>query len=209
LTALKRYLNILLIFQLEMEMRRGAAFFVSIMAGIATFLIPYLPAGRGASPSQEESPSCNSFGIQRFKERKEAPPFTLKNLNGDRVSLSDFKGKPVLLTFWATWCESCRDELPILEKFSIGKKDQLTILLITIDGERKRAAERIIKRNNITLPALLLLKENVMDPYGVRGWVPQTYLVNQEGKLVGKIIGQRDWLSPEAWSCLKEIFELR
>jgi peroxiredoxin len=209
LTSFKIYLIVLLIFHLEMEMRRRAALLLSIMAGIATLLIPYLPAGRGATPSQQESPSCNSFGIQRFQERKEAPPFTLKNLQGDRVSLSDFKGKPVLLTFWATWCESCRDELPVLEKFSIGKRDRLTILLITIDGERKRATQRIVKENNITLPVLLLLKENVMDPYGVRGWVPQTYLVNQEGKLVGKIIGQRDWLSPEAWSCLKEIFELR
>jgi len=47
-----------------------------------------------------------------------------------------------------------------------------------------------------------------MDQYGVRGWVPQTYLVDQEGMLVGKIIGQRDWPSPKAWSCMKELFSL-
>ena len=48
-----------------------------------------------------------------------------------------------------------------------------------------------------------------MDQYGVRGWLPQLYLVDQEGMLVGKIIGQRDWSSPEAWSCMKELFSLR
>jgi peroxiredoxin len=192
-----------------MKMRKGIVFSLSIMMGIVTLLIPCLQAGRGASPSQPESPSCNSFGVQKFQERKEAPPFTLKNLYGDQVSLSDFKGKPVLITFWATWCESCREDLPIIEKFSIGKRDQLVILLIAIDGERKRTVQKIVKRNNITLPVLLLLKENVMDPYGVRGWVPQTYLIDQEGKLVGKIVGQRKWLSPEAWSCLKELFQLR
>jgi len=53
------------------------------------------------------------------------------------------------------------------------------------------------------------LKEKVMDHYGVRGWVPLTFLIDREGMLVGKIVGQRDWCSPEAWSCLKELFELR
>jgi hypothetical protein len=52
------------------------------------------------------------------------------------------------------------------------------------------------------------LKEKVMDQYGVRGWVPQTYLIDQEGMLVGKIVGQRDWCTPEAWFCLKELFGL-
>jgi peroxiredoxin len=99
--------------------------------------------------------------------------------------------------------------MPILEKFFQGKRDQLTILLIAIDGERKRAAQKIVSENKITLPVLLLLKEKVMDQYGVRGWVPQTYLIDQQGMLVGKIIGQRDWSSAEAWSCMKELFSLR
>jgi hypothetical protein len=81
--------------------------------------------------------------------------------------------------------------------------------LITIDGERKRSAQKIIDQNKITLPVLLLLKEKTMDQYGVRGWVPQTFLVDQEGVLVGKIIGQRDWSSAEAWSCIEELFSLR
>jgi hypothetical protein len=85
----------------------------------------------------------------------------------------------------------------------------LTVLLITIDGERKRAAQKVIDQNKITLPVLLLLKEKTMDQYGVKGWMPQIYLVDQEGMLVGKIIGQRNWSSPEAWSCMKELFGLR
>jgi hypothetical protein len=99
--------------------------------------------------------------------------------------------------------------MPRLDKFSQGKREQLTILLIAIDGERKRAVQTILDKNKVTLPVLLLLKEKVMDQYGVRGWVPQTYLVDQEGMLVGKIIGQRDWCSAEAWACMKELFNLR
>ena len=171
--------------------------------------IPFPKAGKAASPSPSEYPSCNSFGIQKFAKGKSAPAFSLKTLNGGKVSLSEFKGKPVLITFWATWCTSCKEELPELEKFFIGKKDQLGIVLITIDGEREGAVQKIVSENKITLPVLLLLKEKVMDQYGVRGWIPLTFLVDREGMLVGKIVGQRDWGTPEAWSCLKELFELR
>ena len=180
-----------------------------IMMAVTILFIPFLQVGKAASPSQPEYPSCNSFGIQRFQERKEAPAFSLKSLNGEQINLSDFKGKPVLITFWATWCDSCKEELPVLEKFSVGKRDQLAILLIAIDGERKGTVQKIVNQNKITLPVLLLLKEKVMDQYGVRGWVPLTFLVDREGMLIGKIVGQRDWCTPEAWSCLKEIFELR
>ncbi len=172
-------------------------------------LIPCLQGARAASPSQPECPSCNSFGVQRLPKKKEAPAFSLKRLDGKEVSISDFRGKPVLIVFWATWCDSCKDEMPVLEKFSQGKRDQLAILFITIDGERKSATQKVINQNKITLPVLLLLKEKTMDDYGVRGWVPQTYLVDQEGMLVGKIVGPRDWSSAEAWSCMKELFSLR
>jgi thiol-disulfide isomerase/thioredoxin len=190
-------------------MKKRIVFSLSILMGMTIMLIPCLQIVKAASPSQPECPSCSSFGVQRFQEKKQAPAFTLNSLDGKKISLNDFKGKPVLITFWATWCESCKEEMPTLEKFSQGKREQLAFLLIAIDGERKRAAQKIIDQNKITLPVLLLLKEKTMDQYGVRGWVPQTYLVDQEGMLVGKIIGQRNWSSPEAWSCMKELFNLR
>ncbi len=190
-------------------MKKRIALSLSILVGMATLFTPFFQVGRAASPSQTECPSCSSFGVQRYQEKKQAPAFTLNGLDGKKISLIDFKGKPVLITFWATWCDSCKEEMPILEKFSQGKRDQLTILLIAIDGERKRAVQTIVDKSKLSLPVLLLLKEKVMDQYGVRGWVPQTYLVDQEGMLVGKIIGQRDWSSAEAWSCMRELFNLR
>ncbi|NWG03193.1 MAG: redoxin domain-containing protein [Syntrophaceae bacterium] len=184
-------------------------FVLSMMIGIATLLFLLPQVGRTASAVQADYPSCQSFGVQRFQEKKEAPTFSLNSMDGKLISLGDFRGKPVLLTFWATWCASCKEDIPLLEKFLTGRRDQLTILLITIDGERKKAAEKIIRENKISLPVLLLLKEKVMDQYMVRGWVPQTFLIDREGMLVGKIVGQRDWCSPEAWACLKELFALR
>lgn len=192
-----------------MRTKKRIAVLLLIVTGSALGLLSFLRAGMAAPLSQPEYPSCNSFGIQRFQEKKAAPDFSLKNLDGARISLSDFRGKPVLITFWATWCASCREEIPALEKFSVANKNQFAMLLIAIDGERKGTVQKIVLQNKITLPVLLLLKEKVMDEYGVRGWIPLTFLVDREGRLVGKIVGQRDWGAPEAWSCLKELFELR
>jgi cytochrome oxidase Cu insertion factor (SCO1/SenC/PrrC family) len=76
---------------------------LAIMTGMAIIIIPYLQVVAAASPSQGECPSCDSFGIRRLLERKEAPAFSLKGLDGKQVSLSDFKGEPILIVFWATW----------------------------------------------------------------------------------------------------------
>ena len=188
---------------------KGKTFFSFLMmSGVCLFYTSILKAASLPS-SQENSPACISFGIQRFPEKKSAPPFSLKGLDGKIISLSDFKGKPVLLVFWATWCPSCKEDIVLLEKFSAGKRDELTILLLVIDGERQKRVERIIKDEHITLSVLLILKEKIMDDYEIRGWVPLTFLIDGEGMMVGKVVGERDWCSPQAWSCLKELFSLR
>ena len=84
-------------------MKTGTVFSLSIMIGMTIMVFPCFQVVRAASPSYPECPSCECFGIQRPFERKEAPAFSLKGLDGKEVSLSDFKGKPVFIVFWATW----------------------------------------------------------------------------------------------------------
>ena len=84
-------------------MKKRIVLSLSIMVGMIIMLISCLQVVRAAFPSQPECPSCDSFGIQRPLERREAPAFSLKGLDGKQVSLSDFKGKPVFIVFWATW----------------------------------------------------------------------------------------------------------
>jgi len=84
-------------------MKKRIVLAVSVLIGMTIMLFSCLQVVRAASPSQPECPSCDSFGIQRSAERKEAPAFSLKGLDGKQVSLSDFKGKPVFIVFWATW----------------------------------------------------------------------------------------------------------
>ena len=159
-------------------------------------------------PARSDSPACESFGITRFPERKEAPAFSLKSLGGNTVTLSDLRGKPTILFFWGSWCTACKEDMALLQKFADGKKDQITIFTIAVDGEREKRVRGIIKDNKVTLPVLLVLKENVIKNYGINA-IPVTYLISAEGYMAGKILGQRDWSSPDAWSAIKEVFHLR
>jgi peroxiredoxin len=176
-------------------------------AGVSLLLILPLEGAPPTPTSQSDCPSCPSFGVQRFQEKKEAPPFSLKCLDGNTIALRDLKGKPILLKFWATWCPTCKEELPVMEKFSAGKRDQLTILLLAIDGEKEKKVQRVVKENKVTLPVLLDEKEKIARTYGVK-FIPAAFLVDREGMLIGTIVGEREWSSPEAWSAIKEVLGL-
>lgn len=91
------------LFYLEVKMKKRIVLSLSIMVGMTIMLIPFLQIFSSASTPQPECPSCNSFGIQRSLEKKEAPGFTLRSLDGKQISLNDFRGKPVFVVFWATW----------------------------------------------------------------------------------------------------------
>ena len=161
-----------------------------------------------SSSAPDEDSSCSSFGVQRFQEKKNAHSFSLKMADGKQAALSDFLGKPVVVTFWASWCSACKEDLPLIEKFAQGKRDQLTIFTVAIDGENEKRIQRIIKECKTTLPVFLDVKEKIARTYGIR-MVPTTFLINPDGLMAGMIVGQRDWCSPEAWSAMKELFALR
>jgi peroxiredoxin len=180
-----------------------------VILAVGPFIVTSLMAkDQSASPSQTSS-ACDAFGVVKSPVEKKALPFSLKMLDGEKVvNLSDFRGKPVLLKFWATWCPSCVEELPPMEKFSEGRKDQLVILLTAIDGEKEKKVQRVIKKNNISLPVLLDPKARTARSYGVN-FIPVSFLISQEGLIVGTVVGERDWVSPKAWSAVKEVFNLR
>ena len=79
-------------------MKKGIVLSLSIIVGIVFMLFQVARAA-----SQTDCPACDSFGIQRPQEKKPAPAFTLKGMDGNPVSLTDVKGKPALVVFWATW----------------------------------------------------------------------------------------------------------
>lgn len=182
---------------------------ILVIPAVIPFILTSVMAEAQPSASSQISSACDSFGVVKSLVERKAPPFSLKMLDGEKVvSLNDFKGKPVLLKFWATWCPSCVEELPPMEKFSEGRKEQLVILMAAIDGEKERKVQRLIKDKKITLPVLLDPKAKTARAYGVN-FVPISFLINGEGLIVGTVIGERDWVSPKAWSAVTELFDLR
>jgi thiol-disulfide isomerase/thioredoxin len=177
-----------------------------VAIGIIFSPILILQAGDSFPSDEGNCPSCPSFGIQRF-EKVKASSFSLKGLEGSKVALKALKGKPIILTFWATWCSPCKEELPTLEKFAEGKKDQLGILTVAIDGDNREKVQRFVKENKINLAVLLDEKGETARSYRIR-MIPTTFLIDRDGMMIGAITGQRDWSLPEAWSAIKELFDL-
>jgi thiol-disulfide isomerase/thioredoxin len=162
---------------------------------------------RAGTQTPGECPSCEPFGMQRFTNKREAPAFTLKSMDGTQVTLNQLRGKPLFLFFWGTWCESCKDDMVHLRQFVEGKKDLISFYTVVVDGEREKRARQIMEKLKVKLPTLLIYKENVIDTYEIR-MIPTVYLIDQEGFLAGRSIGPRDWFKPLAWSAVQEVLNI-
>ena len=188
---------------------RSRCLFLLLTVLSVSLLFALIRENACAAPSPTPScPSCEAFGVQVLEMQKDAPPFTLKSLSGTRYSLKDFKGKPVLVKFWATWCPSCCEELPVIDKSFREKLEPLVIPLLAIDGEKEKRVRGFIEKNKISLPVLLDEKEKIARAYGVN-FIPAAFLIDREGRIIARIVGERDWSSPVAWSAMKELLSLR
>jgi len=126
------------------------------------------------------------------------------DITGKKVSLSDFKGKVVLLNFWATWCGPCMQELPGINRLQASfASDKFTVVAINIDRNGAQAALPMAKK--LGLDALdLYLDPNVLSgrKLGIRG-MPSTYLFDRNGRQIGMLAGGAEWDAPEAVALLK------
>ncbi len=122
---------------------------------------------------------------------KPAPPFTLVDLNGKKVSLADFKGHPVFINFWATWCEPCKLEMPWLEEFSRKYASQgLVMLGISTDDAGKNVVAGTVKKLGVTYP-ILLKDEKIEDAYDIQV-DPESFYVDKSGKVMLATAGIMD-----------------
>ncbi|HSF29592.1 MAG TPA: TlpA disulfide reductase family protein [Candidatus Tectomicrobia bacterium] len=139
-----------------------------------------------------------ALGIHRPAEPSEAPDFTLTTLQGRPAQLREFKGKLVLLNFWATWCAPCLHEMPSMERlYQTFKSSEFVLLAVSMDRQGGAVARPFVDNLQITFPVLLDTTLEVGRQYGVRG-LPTTYLIAPDGLLIGAVIGARDWYRTEA-----------
>lgn len=134
------------------------------------------------SPATAED---NSPGNQQSNETFDLMKdydFTLEDLEGNQVTLSELKGKKVFLNFWATWCPPCKAEMPDMEKlYQETKESDLVILAVNV-GEDKKTVQDFIANNNYNFPVLLDTKGDVSRLYQVSG-IPTSYFIGTNGLL--------------------------
>lgn len=137
----------------------------------------------------DKKPNSNFKNDTALKISKtKAMDFKLKDLNGNEVSLSDYKGKKVFLNFWATWCSPCRSEMPEMEKlYQETKNSDLIILAVNLD-EDKETVQKFMSSNKYNFPVLLDTDNIVASKYRIVS-IPTSFFIDKEGNIADKHIG--------------------
>ena len=125
-------------------------------------------------------------------DSKAAPSFTLQDLNSKQVSLSDFKGKVVILDFWATWCPPCVKEIPhFVELYEQYKGEKFTIVGISLDRQGVSVVKPFVQKYQVNYP-ILMTDGQVDKAYGGIASIPTTFIIDSAGNIRHKYIGYRD-----------------
>ncbi len=136
-----------------------------------------------------------------------APNITLPGLDGRTVSLRDYRGKVVFLNIWATWCPTCREEMPSMEKlYRELKGEPFEILAVSVDKAGAKAVVPFMKAHKLSFPALLDPEGQIARPYGVTG-VPESFIINKQGIIEKIVIGPIDWTEPTVVSFFRTLIQ--
>jgi len=120
-----------------------------------------------------------------------APGFILSDLTGAGVNLSDFKGRIVILNFWATWCPPCREEMPHMQSFyEKNKENDIEILAVNLTNmdDGQQAIEKFVQDYGLTFPVLLDDNGDVGERYEIMT-IPTSYILDTEGRIFQKVVG--------------------
>jgi cytochrome c biogenesis protein CcmG, thiol:disulfide interchange protein DsbE len=173
----------------------------------ATVLVALAAAPR-ASNAQSVKPGwvdelIKSIGLVK-PAMSGAPDFNLLDANGSPVGLSGYRGKLVLLNFWATWCGPCRDEMPSMEQLSRNFGGQSLAVLAVNQRENAALVNKFMKTHGLNFTAPLDTTGRVAGYYRVYG-IPVSYLIDADGQAIGMKSGPLDWASPAVMKVLRKL----
>jgi cytochrome c biogenesis protein CcmG/thiol:disulfide interchange protein DsbE len=117
-----------------------------------------------------------------------APALRLVNLGGDTVSLEQFRGRPVVVDFWATWCVSCRHIFPVLNELTTRYGDSLVVLGVCLESAPKKKIADFVKKSALRYPILLDPTMSTAPPFGITA-VPTLMVIDKQGRIVAQFSG--------------------
>jgi cytochrome c biogenesis protein CcmG, thiol:disulfide interchange protein DsbE len=148
---------------------------------ITVALVVVLSAGLGKDPQHIESPLIG----------KQAPDFALKAVGtGETIDLTQFRGKPMVVNFWATWCRPCYEEHPVLVSNAQMMQGQVQFLGVVFQDKEEKI-QQFLNERGTAYPTLVDQAGKTAIAYGVGG-VPETFFLNKDGKVVAKFEGPID-----------------
>jgi thiol-disulfide isomerase/thioredoxin len=132
-----------------------------------------------------------------------APAISFVDLAGNTVSLSEFTGKIVLVNLWATWCEPCLREMPSLEQVQSRLGDKIAVVAISEDHGGSKTVEPFIDKLGLKSVKIYLDPKSVIErAFKVRG-LPTSFLIDREGRVLGRVEGAAEWDAPKLLKVLK------
>jgi thiol-disulfide isomerase/thioredoxin len=168
----------------------GALVTAGILAIPISYYLSFLTRGM--------RPSASTLRLNEI-EKNGVPDFTFADLNGKPVSLSQFKGMPVIVNLWASWCGPCVKEFPSLKRLVEHYRGKLVVIAISHDHSRDDL-DSFIKTFGKVPPEFVILwdKERKSGELFGTDQLPETYILNKDHKLVRKIAGEQLWDEPRA-----------
>lgn len=159
---------------------------------------------RAKEPSLPVNQSPTTFRLIDQMEKDGVPEVDLALLNDKRVKLSDYRGKIVIVNFWASWCNPCVEEFPSMVKLAREFKGDVVILAISED-DAKPDIESFTKAMGLPEPHFEVVwdqDKRAMKDYGVEK-LPESFVVGKDGKLIRKVLGIDNWASEDAIAYFK------
>jgi len=159
---------------------------------------------QGARQSVEDL--FRKAGISKSNQGAMAADFSLRDMNGNTVSLSGYRDSLVFLNFWATWCGPCRQEMPSMERLYQELAGQGLAMLAVNQKESGAQVAHFMRTHRLSFPALLDSDGRVSSAYRVWG-LPATYLIDGGGRIIAMQSGAKDWASRDVLAAFKSLLK--
>ncbi|GEK33644.1 TlpA disulfide reductase family protein [Kurthia sibirica] len=161
-----------------------------LVAGLIIFAVMSMLDKKEDKQALLATGDTKEFPVSGIEIDEKAPDFTLQTLDGEDKSLSDYKGKKVMINFWATWCPPCRVETPHMVKYydAAAKKDNFEILSVNLlsNESSSKNVEKFIKEYKMNYPVVLDVRGEIQKQYGFVN-IPTSFFVDTKGYIREKV----------------------